>query len=99
LAKKRAHSREEVALAEAAIAAVSRQVKFTTTEYPISVYVEKVTRALQEAGLRKWDKRLKVGGEKADIFLSSHAEWDAILSDPNTDPLGAVRQRLFRKPM
>jgi Family of unknown function (DUF5906) len=60
---------------------------------------QKVTRALQEAGLRKWDRRLKVGGEKADIFLSSHAEWEDIFADPNTDPLVAVRQRLFKKPM
>lgn len=38
---KKAPSLEEVASAEAAIAAVSRQVKFTVTEYPISVYVER----------------------------------------------------------
>jgi len=41
LAKKRKLSKEEIAVAEASIAAVSRQVKFTTTEYPISVYVER----------------------------------------------------------
>jgi hypothetical protein len=41
VAKKKAPSKEEIAAAEAAIAAVSRQVKFTVTEYPISVYVER----------------------------------------------------------
>lgn len=41
MAKKKAPSQEEIAAAEAAISTVSRQVKFTVTEYPISVYVER----------------------------------------------------------
>jgi hypothetical protein len=41
LAKKWAHTKEEIASAEAAIGEVSRQVKFSVTEYPISVYVER----------------------------------------------------------
>ncbi len=41
MAKKGAPSSEQVAAAEAAISTVSRQVKFTVTEYPISVYVER----------------------------------------------------------
>lgn len=39
MAKKRAPSVDEIAAAEAAITNVSRQVKFTVAEYPISVYV------------------------------------------------------------
>jgi hypothetical protein len=39
MAKKKAPSEAEVAAAEAAISLVSRQVKFTVAEYPISVYV------------------------------------------------------------
>ena len=41
MAKKKVPSPEEIAAAEAAISAMSRQVKFTVTEYPISVYVER----------------------------------------------------------
>lgn len=39
MAKPKKKSEAEVAAAEAAISAVSRQVKFTVAEYPISVYV------------------------------------------------------------
>ena len=39
--KKRAPSADEILAAETAISTVSRQVKFTVTEYPISVYVER----------------------------------------------------------
>lgn len=39
MTKRQAPSNEEVAAAEAAISMVSRQVKFTVAEYPISVYV------------------------------------------------------------
>lgn len=39
MTKRKAPSQEEVAVAEAAIATVSRQVKFTVADYPISVYV------------------------------------------------------------
>lgn len=38
---KKAPSKDDIAAAEAAISTVSRQVKFTVTEYPISVYVER----------------------------------------------------------
>lgn len=41
MAKKKALNEEEVASAEAAISTVSRQVKFTVAEYPISVYVSR----------------------------------------------------------
>jgi len=39
VAKKKAPSKDAVAAAEAAISNVSRQVKFTVAEYPISIYV------------------------------------------------------------
>lgn len=39
--KKKERDPAEVAAAEAAIAAVSRQVKFTVSEYPISIYVSR----------------------------------------------------------
>jgi hypothetical protein len=38
---KKAPGKEDIAAAEAAISTVSRQVKFTVAEYPISVYVER----------------------------------------------------------
>jgi hypothetical protein len=41
LAKRRLHSDVEIAAAEAAISAVSRQVRFSIIEYPVSVYVER----------------------------------------------------------
>ena len=41
MAKKKVISEEQIATAEAAITAASRQVKFAITEYPISVYVER----------------------------------------------------------
>jgi Protein of unknown function DUF262 len=41
MSKKKAPDEENVASAEAAISVVSRQVKFTVAEYPISVYVER----------------------------------------------------------
>ena len=41
MAKRKAPSNEEIASAEAAISTVSRQVKFTVAEYPISVYVSR----------------------------------------------------------
>jgi hypothetical protein len=41
VAKKTAPSKERIEVAEAAISAVSRQVKFTISEYPISVYVDR----------------------------------------------------------
>lgn len=41
MAKKGGPTNEEVAAAEAAIAMVSRQVKFTVAEYPISIYVSR----------------------------------------------------------
>ena len=41
MAKKKALSEEEIANAESAISIVSRQVKFTVAEYPISVYVSR----------------------------------------------------------
>lgn len=41
MAKKKARDPVEVAAAEAAISTVSRQVKFTVAEYPISVYVSR----------------------------------------------------------
>lgn len=41
MAKKSAPTKERIDAAEAAIGAVSRQVKFTVAEYPISVYVER----------------------------------------------------------
>ncbi len=39
MAKRKAPSKDEIAAAEAAISTVSRQVKFTVAEYPISIYV------------------------------------------------------------
>jgi hypothetical protein len=56
---------------------------------------QKVRKALEEGGLRMWDKPMKIGDQKTDIFLSSHTEWEAILADPNTDQLEAVRTRLY----
>lgn len=41
MAKKERPTDEEISTAEAAISTVSRQVKFTIAEYPISVYVER----------------------------------------------------------
>ncbi len=41
MSKKKTPTEEESALGEAAISSVSRQVKFTVVEYPISVYVER----------------------------------------------------------
>ncbi len=41
MVKKVAPTKDAIAIAEAAISSVSRQVKFTVAEYPISVYVER----------------------------------------------------------
>lgn len=41
MAKRQAPSKDAIAAAEAAISTVSRQVKFTIAEYPISLYVER----------------------------------------------------------
>lgn len=41
MAKKKTRDPAEIAAAEAAIAGVATQVKFTVTEYPISIYVSR----------------------------------------------------------
>lgn len=72
MAKKGAPSKEAVAAAEAAISAVSRQVKFTVAEYPISVYVARFED--DETGrffVPEYQRKLAWGPHQQSEFIES----------------------------
>lgn len=72
LAKKTAPSKEQIEVAEAAISEVSRQVKFTVTEYPISVYVDRFEN--DETGrffVPEYQRKLAWGPQQQSEFIES----------------------------
>jgi len=72
VAKKAAPSKADIAAAEAAIALVSRQVKFTVAEYPISVYVTRFED--DETGrffVPEYQRKLAWGSHQQSEFIES----------------------------
>jgi hypothetical protein len=72
VAKKKAPSKEDIGAAEAAISTVSRQVKFTVAEYPISVYVARFED--DETGrffVPEYQRKLAWGSHQQSEFIES----------------------------
>ena len=72
MVKRARPSKEDVAIAEAAIATVSRQVKFTVAEYPISVYVSRFED--DETGrffVPEYQRKLAWGVQQQSEFIES----------------------------
>src|SRR6476661_5370475 len=72
MAKRKAPSKEDVAAAEAAISTVSRQVKFTVAEYPISIYVARFED--DETGrffVPEYQRKLAWGSHQQSEFIES----------------------------
>jgi len=72
VAKKNKPSKDDILAAEAAISTVSRQVKFTVAEYPISVYVERFPN--DETGryfVPEYQRKLAWGIHQQSEFIES----------------------------
>lgn len=72
MVKRKAPSKGDIAAAEAAISTVSRQVKFTVAEYPISVYVERFPN--DQTGryfVPEYQRKLAWGSHQQSEFIES----------------------------